>query len=1442
MKKPILFFFIALATITAAFSQAPQKFTYQAVVRNGSDLLVSGTVGVRVSILQGDAAGNAVYMETHTATTNANGLLTIEIGGGTVEQGSFSDIDWGHGPYFLKTETDPNGGTNYTIEGTQQLMSVPYALYAGNAGNSFSGSYNDLTDQPQIPQIPENVSAFTNDAGYITMESIPEIPTVPTNVSAFTNDAGYITMDSVPTVPVNVSAFTNDAGYITMDSVPAGLTGNNTGDVMYWDAASSRWLMVPVGNPGQVLTVENGVPTWANLPDYATLILPPTVTTSAPSEVTQSSALCGGEVTSDGNVQLTACGLCWSTHHFPTIADEHTEGDLNIRSFTSHISDLTHHTTYFVRAYATNSVGTSYGAEMTFTTEDIPSDSLAMPDPCSGDTNTVWHPTLGPGSTLCAGTDSVELALDNYQYGSIQWQYSLDTVSWFDIPGAIDPQLTYMPEQTQFVRAEVSYANCPPEYSAVKFLQKTPTAYAGVSRTASLGDTIRLLGNTVPDATGNWQVLQGANGFFATPTEAASKFYGTDSLYRLRWTLTNACGANSSDISVRYVQTVVSDKVVMVDTTDIVFSDSVQMSQGYYLISFSDPNIVIGESTILVSLINGGFLRRVDSWEMRDDTTYAMYTSQASLYDILERGVIQFGAASSGEGADNTAQNVLPTRNVEFLDHIPTRRELRENPDMNGKVYVLGMEVESADGTVENHTPRRTSQGGTRRDRVINCMEDHWVYTIATDDNLVNNSGIRFGNATLRLDYPTVEYDKSDQTRCILKFGYDNARCRFKGDCKIPAVTSGPIDDVISLGNAKVDLVYNYNNCEIPFTLNIALSFRMGNGTVNVLNDHWLHIDASTTFTCCIRYDMNAHAYMMDTTRISPIENTNMEFHPRLNANESIDLDLSVKVHQNVSYFEIPCPSSTVEHKSKVHYCKSEQDNNGWDGMVSSNLNTNLSLNNAKVIDPRMPSNWSKDWTVLSGERGFSNELQLYDGNNQTISENAPLTISAKVVGINSDRVSGVEVNFVPQDGGSVSQSRVITDDQGIARTQWTPGPLNGQVHQLNAYLCDCNGQPMPGAITFIANEPQNTDCANSRLQLVVCEANSALLELKVQNGTYPFTYWLDETAIHVTQTTAAGSPLVSKPESGNHVFTVKDGNGCASSKSYPLGQGSVSLAALSLNVETNDGTIILQGRGGTGSYQYSVSLMGGSRVSYPYSQQTEYTSLPAGDYMVYVKDGAENVVSREVTLVAYNSVSLSGCAGASTVTDYDGNVYHTLQIGSQCWMAENLRTTHYADGENIPIGAACFYPNNNSGNKSQYGLLYTWYTATRNVSSSTNPSGVQGICPHGWHVPSDAEWSELLSQPQLMVCSNKALATQYGWNSSSTECTPGYEMWLNNGSGFNAAPAGCYHNGYGEFGTVAHFWTTSPHSNGNVVSRDVVYNNTGVASNCNCSYNCNFM
>jgi len=119
------------------FAQSPDKISYQAVIRNSENNLVANQqVGMQISILQGTDANSAtsVYSETQIPNTNSNGLVSIEIGTGTSSD-NFSVIDWGNGTYFIKTETDLNGGTDYTITGVSQLLSVPFALYANEAGN-----------------------------------------------------------------------------------------------------------------------------------------------------------------------------------------------------------------------------------------------------------------------------------------------------------------------------------------------------------------------------------------------------------------------------------------------------------------------------------------------------------------------------------------------------------------------------------------------------------------------------------------------------------------------------------------------------------------------------------------------------------------------------------------------------------------------------------------------------------------------------------------------------------------------------------------------------------------------------------------------------------------------------------------------------------------------------------------------------------------------------------------------------------------------------------------------------------------------------------------------------------------------------------------------------------------------------------------------------------
>lgn len=133
MEKTMAFF-AAMLMSASVLAQAPSKMSYQAVIRNNSNaLVVNQTVGMRISILQGSSNGTASYVETQTPTTNTNGLASVEIGGGTAALGNFSTIAWSNGPYFVKTEIDPSGGTSYSITGISQLLSVPYSLYSNKS-------------------------------------------------------------------------------------------------------------------------------------------------------------------------------------------------------------------------------------------------------------------------------------------------------------------------------------------------------------------------------------------------------------------------------------------------------------------------------------------------------------------------------------------------------------------------------------------------------------------------------------------------------------------------------------------------------------------------------------------------------------------------------------------------------------------------------------------------------------------------------------------------------------------------------------------------------------------------------------------------------------------------------------------------------------------------------------------------------------------------------------------------------------------------------------------------------------------------------------------------------------------------------------------------------------------------------------------------------------
>ncbi|MBU6158274.1 MAG: hypothetical protein KGP35_04495, partial [Bacteroidetes bacterium] len=277
MKK-ILFVLASCLLTLQLFAQAPQRLSYQAIVRNANNVLVTNApIRMRISILQGSITGTAVYTELHSTTTNASGVAFIEVGGGTSPVGSFAAINWGQGPYFLRSETDPNNGTNYTIVGTTQLLSVPYALQS-NRSDSAARAGNGLP-----PTSSYGALQLFNCNGVV--QYTPCLPRITT---------------------------------ATIDSI-----GMNT-------------------------------------------------------------AVSGGNISEDGGAPVTARGVVWTTAQNPTVAFKTSNGT-GSGAFKSNLSGLAENTSYLVRAYATNSAGTAYGNQISFTTLP-PLASLAGLN-CAGATN-----------------------------------------------------------------------------------------------------------------------------------------------------------------------------------------------------------------------------------------------------------------------------------------------------------------------------------------------------------------------------------------------------------------------------------------------------------------------------------------------------------------------------------------------------------------------------------------------------------------------------------------------------------------------------------------------------------------------------------------------------------------------------------------------------------------------------------------------------------------------------------------------------------------------------------------------------------------------------------------------------------------------------------------------------------------------------------------------
>jgi hypothetical protein len=251
--RTITLLFVILA-FNIGFTQSPEGFSYQAIVRNSSGMFVSNqSVSLRISILLDSITGTAVFVEIHNTVTNQFGLVNLQVGYGNIVSGNLSSIDWTTGPFFIKVELDASGSNNYSYMGTSQLLSVPYALYANNSD----------TPGPQGPQGEPGLQGPQGPLG----EPGPQGPPGPQGLQGSPGEDGLQGEQGLPG-PQGQQGSPGPQGLKGPHGIqgPSILNnpGNYTGQMMYWNG--NQWLAVPAGQNGQSLYWCNGVPTWGGCP------------------------------------------------------------------------------------------------------------------------------------------------------------------------------------------------------------------------------------------------------------------------------------------------------------------------------------------------------------------------------------------------------------------------------------------------------------------------------------------------------------------------------------------------------------------------------------------------------------------------------------------------------------------------------------------------------------------------------------------------------------------------------------------------------------------------------------------------------------------------------------------------------------------------------------------------------------------------------------------------------------------------------------------------------------------------------------------------------------------------------------------------------------------------------------------------------------------------
>jgi len=1475
MKKILFTFFTLILTLTAVFAQAPQKFSYQAVVRNANNqLMVNTNVGVRVSVMQGSIFGASEYVETHNVLTNANGLLTLEVGDGTALQGSMSDINWGNGPYFLKTEMDPNGGTNYSITSTQQLLSVPYALYAAEAGNvpDFSvttdivegvGTYVTITDAsgPHTFLVPTSSSSGgtlvqqqadwaetdTSEVSYIRnkpnlapvatsgdyhdLVNVPTTPNLDSLLNTFNQALASLTqrVDSLQggapippdtTAPINFHCESSTLTDVDHNIYNTVLIGNQC-----WMRENLRCTHYADGSPIQLGGITSNAVAYRYYPNH-----------SSTNVVTYGylynwSALTHEIPVSNENT-VGIRGVCPAGWRIPTETEWNqlvsymgSQSEYILSGNSSYIAKALCSTSYWNTNGYNNAPGNNLSSNNASGFSAVPAGRYSGNYDDFGNYAYFW--TATENSSLSAKCFVISTSSASTYFSSYEKSYGMSVRCVLG-----DTMTIAIPSVTTDAASNI----------------RISAATSGGNVNATGGANVTAKGvcwSTSPNPTIDDSFTVDGSGTGTFTSELSDLTQGTT--YYMRAYATNYAGTSyGEEVSFTTLAVPAGDaqpcpnNATVTDIDGNVYNtvqigDQCWMRENLRATHYADSSVIPLGATSSYS-----------------ETSPCRYNPNNSAGNVATYGYLyNWAAVMHNESPSNEnpsgVQGVCPTG-----WHVPSETEWGQlmNYLSAHEQYICGNNTSytaKALASTEGWDNNTSSYAPGNNPSVNNATGFS-----AMPAGYYSGSFSYFGTYAYFWSTSEYRYNSNYYYAKYVQISYSNANPYWSGNNYTGKSQAYSVRCVLG---ASTPVTAPIVTTDAPTSILLWTAKAGGNvestggGNVTAKGVCW---STSQNPTVADFHTVDGEGTGTFTSELTGLT-AGTVYYVRAYATNYVGTGYGEEVSFSTLAVPAgdaqPCPdNATVTDYDNNVYNTVKIGDQCW---IRENLRsthyadgTPIPLGSTTTTSETNPCRYNPNnsaGNVTAYGYLYNWPAVMHDETPSTANPSGVQGICPTGWHVPSEAEWGQLMTYLNSHEQYICGNNTSNIAKALASTEGWDNSTNSYVPGNNPGVNNATGfSAMPAGyysgsfsgLGYYAYFWGTTEYNSSQAKYVRIYNSSATPYWNNNN------YAGKSQAYSVRCVLGAGTPVTAPIVTTDAPSDIRLWTATAGGNVASTGGGNVTIKGVCWSTSHNptlDDSYTVDGVG-TGTFTSALIGLTAGTTYYVRAYAVNFAGTGYGEEVSF-------------TTLTVPAGDAQPCSGAATVTDYDNNVYNTVKIGNQCWMRENLRSTHYTDGTPIPLGSITstttgyrYNPNNNSSIVATHGYLYNWAAVMNgDNSSSSNPSGVQGICPTGWHVPSYAEWGQLtnyLSGNVQYTYGNstsiiaKALAATEGWNGSTGTYAVGNNLSLNNASGFSALPVGNYNGSYSYFGSYAYYWSSDESNSSNAFYMSLGYDGSSVNRN----------